>query len=166
MEETREFSNVTLYLSGMFGIGSTTCKTLRITTGVKYAQYDNAIRVEYWEPRKRNGRRLILDYKPWLRVVDTTRAINPADPLVSNGDGSKVSRYTSFDPRYVTDFEDLLASTKTPVLLGVGEGEREKCMRCTERIATTHEGGSRVCGVCAAAIRHEGNYDALATEAL
>jgi hypothetical protein len=59
---------VTLYISGMFGVSSINCKWLHVTTGVKYAQYDNAIRVEYIEPRKRNGRRLMLDYKPWLRI--------------------------------------------------------------------------------------------------
>lgn len=163
-ETTQDFQNVTLYLCGMFGVQSTTCKTLKITTGVKHAQYDNAIRVEYVEKGKRNGRRMVLDYKPWLRVLNPKDAIKPADPLVANGDGSKVSRYTSFDPRYQTDFEDQLVSV--PVLLSIGEGEREKCMRCISKIATTNEGGSHVCGMCASAIRHESSFDATATEVL
>lgn len=160
MEKTQEFQNVKLYLSGMFGVVSTTCKTLKITTGVKYAQYDNATRIEYVEKGKRLGRRLILDYKPWLLVVDQKNAINPHD-----GDGSKVSRYTSFDPRYQTDFEDGLAAKGTPILLSIGEGYREKCMRCVSRIATTYESGSHVCGICAAVIRAENTFDAEATEA-
>jgi hypothetical protein len=152
-EKTQEFENVTLYTSGMFGISATACKTLKVTTGVRYAQYNDAIRVEYFEPRKRNGRRLILDYKPWLRVVDTANAIRPADPLIHTGSGAKVSRYSSFDPRYVTDFEDALIGV--PVLLAIGAGDREKCMRCTTRVAVTHEGGSHVCPVCAGEIRRE-----------
>jgi hypothetical protein len=154
-ERTQEFQNVTLYISGMFGINATACKSLKITTGVHYAQYTDAIRVEYFERGKRNGRRLMLDYKPWLRVVETKDAINPADALVDNGDGSKMSRYASFDPRYVTDFEDGLIAKAVPVILAIGEGDREKCMRCTTRVATTHEGGSHVCPVCAGAIRQE-----------
>lgn len=166
ISETKEFEDVTLYLAGMFGVGRTDCRTLKITTGVEYAQYDDAIRVEYLEKGKRKGRRLILDYKPWLRVVNRATAINPANPLVANADGSRVSRYTSFDPRYITDFEDLLANSGTPVILAIGEGEREKCARCHDRIATTEEGGAHVCGICAAAIRGEAEFDPTATEVL
>lgn len=160
------FENVTLYLRGMFGVGATACRKLKITTGVQYAQYSNAIRLEYVEKGKRTGRRCILDYKPWLRVVDSKQAVSPADPLVSNEDGSKVSRYTSFDPRYCTDFEDLLAVGDVPILLAIGAGDREKCIRCTERSATTHESGSHVCGLCAARIRSELGFDPQATGAL
>ena len=165
-ERTQEFQGVVLYVSGMFGVNATACKTLKITTGVKYAQYTDAIRVEYLEKGKRNGRRMILDYKPWLRVVDAKHAINPQNPLVENGDGSKISRYASFDPRYTTDFEDGLTAKGVPVLLAIGEGDREKCMRCLTKVAVTHESGSHVCSSCAGAIRQEnefsrGNFDSI-----
>lgn len=161
MPEVLEFSNVTLYRSGMFGVSAITCKFVKVITGVKYAQYENAVRVEYLEKgrRKTQGRYFILDYEPWLRVVESSVAIEPADPMVEcKGEfaGGSISRYTSHDPRYVTDFEDaLMTAGNIPVLLAIGHGEREICMRCTHAIATTNESGSHVCGPCANAIRHE-----------
>lgn len=149
---THYFTDVTLYRAGWFGVGATKCKTLKVTTGVHYAQYTDAIELIYLEKGKRLARRCILDCKPWFRVVDNKSAISVPDPLEECA-GGKVSRYTSFDPRYITDFEDKLVGV--PVLMAVGEGDREKCMRCVERIATTDEGGSHVCGVCAGAIRQE-----------
>lgn len=157
-QTTHEFENVTIYRTGMFGVGALACKTVKVTTGVKYAQYENAIRVEYLEKGKRTRRAFILDYKPWLRVVDSKVAIAPDEAIVKQENGSSVSRYTSFDPRYMTDFEDGLVAKGVPVLLSIGEGDREKCMRCTDRIATTIEGGSHVCGLCASAIRQESGF--------
>lgn len=157
-QKTVTFENVTLYRRGsMFGINRTDCRMLTITTGQKYAQYDNAIRIQYVEKGKRSARTFMLDYDPWLRVVSVSDAIKPADAMVQIGGGSRHLRYASCDPRWTTDFEDQLAGV--PILLAIGEGKREKCMRCVERIATTEEGGSHVCGVCAAAIRIENQLE-------
>ncbi len=155
-QQTVTLENVAFYARGsMFGVHRTDCRTLKISTGQKYAQYDNAIRIEYLEKGKRNARVCTLTYKPWLRVVSLAHAIAPDDPLVPTSAGCKVSRYASCDPRWASDFEDKLAADGVPVLLAIGEEEREACMRCQKRIATTEEGGSHVCGVCAAAIRNE-----------
>ena len=152
MEEMKEFSNVVLYLKGGFGVSTTACKVLKITTGVKYAQYDNATRVEYVEKGKRKPVGCMLTYDPWARVMAEKDAVNPEDPLVKDGQFSR-SRYGSFDPRYTTDFEDRIVGV--PTLYSVGEGKRANCERCAGRVATTEEGGMKVCPPCAGAIREE-----------
>jgi hypothetical protein len=145
----------------MFGVRQITCRTLEVKTGQKYAQYDNAIRIKFVQAGQRTPRGIVLDYDPWLRIVASgPMAPKPEDPLDTRGDGSKVSRYCSHDPRYVTDFEDKLVASGVPVLMAIGAGRREKCMRCVDRIAETDEGGSHVCGICASAIRNESAHAA------
>lgn len=122
----KTFKNVTIYRSSaMFGISKTDCKSVTVKTGQKYAQYTDAVRVEYLEKGKRTLRAFILDYKPWLRIVETKHAIAPDDPMVPNGDGSSASRYTSCDPRWETDFETKLDAFGVRLLCSIGAGDRE-----------------------------------------
>lgn len=53
--ETMKFQNVTMYRAGEMigGIHATVCKSIEITFGVKYAQYNDAVKVVYLEKRKR-----------------------------------------------------------------------------------------------------------------
>ena len=74
----------------MFGISVTTCKSVKLTTGVKYAQYNDAIRVEYLEKGKRNARMFVLaENNPWLRVIDNAVAI-----IACESPGSQTGRYS------------------------------------------------------------------------
>ena len=126
MGETLKFSNVTIYRRGyMFGITRTDCRDLTITTGVRYAQYDDATKLEWIERGKRKRVGCILDgHKPWLRVVNTAEAIEPQSPLEDVGGGTQRSRYLSCDPRWVTDFEDQLATAGVVAVFAIGQGER------------------------------------------
>ncbi len=118
------FTNVAIYRSGaMFGVNRTDCKEVKVTLGVKYAQYNDAVRVEYLEKGKRTKRAFVLSYSPWLRICALKDAVTPASAMDSNGDGSSTSRYTSCDPRYETDFED--STLETPWLVSIGAGARE-----------------------------------------
>lgn len=123
MEETTSYVNVAMYRAGIFGIARTDCKTVEVTTGVKYAQYDNAIRIKYLEKGKRKPQAFILSHDPWLRLISPAEGVSPVDPMQRNGNGSAMSRYSSCDPRYVTDFEDSIAGI--PVVLTIGAGARE-----------------------------------------
>lgn len=124
--ETFTFENVTIYRSSaMFGVARQDCRTVTIKTGQKYAQYTDAVRVEYLEKGKRTPRAFMLDYKPWLRVVETRHAIKPDAAMVPQGDGSSVSRYTSHDPRWETDFEEKLEASGVRLLCSIGIGDRE-----------------------------------------
>lgn len=118
------FSDVAVYRTGeMFGVARTDCRTLVIRTGQKYAQYNDAIRIEYLERGKRNMRSFMLTYRPWLRVMSLKDAVRPDGALVASGDGSRATRYLSCDPRYATDFEDKIEGL--PILYSVGAGDRE-----------------------------------------
>lgn len=118
------FTDVAIYRTGgMFGVARTDCKTLVIKTGQLYAQYNDAIRVEYLEPRKRTIKAFVLTYKPWLRVMSLKDAVRPDGAMVAAGDGSSIARYLSCDPRYATDFEDKIEGLQ--VLYSVGAGDRE-----------------------------------------
>ena len=140
--ETMTFENVALYRVGMFGVSRIDCKTLKLETGQKYAQYSNATRVTYLEKGKRKPMAFMLaEREPWLRVVEGKTAPTPADGMVSQGDGSSISRYTSYDIRYITDFEDKLTESGIKVLFEIGAGHRGECG----------------CGLCAGRMREMAN---------
>lgn len=124
MGETLTFNNAALFRAGMFGIHRIDCKTITVTTGVKYAQYNDAIKVEYLEKGKRKTCAFIMDYAPWARVVPSSAPLRPEDPFVDHEDGSRRGRYSACDPRWQTDFEDRIEMLGTPVLWSVGKGKR------------------------------------------
>ena len=119
------FENVTVYRVAMFGVHAITCRKVEIETGVKYAQYNDAIRVTYVKKGCRARRAFILDYDPWLRIVDSSVAIEPGDPRDKDENGLPVWRYTSYDPRYVTDFEYSLERAGIACAYQVGAGSRD-----------------------------------------
>lgn len=125
------YLNVAVYRVGMFGVHRINCKTLTIETGQKYAQHTDAIRYQLMEKGKRKPVAYVLADGPssWMRVVDLAdgKAPQPADGMVANGPGSKMSKYTSMDMRYVTDFEDALAASGALLLFQVGSGHRGDC---------------------------------------
>lgn len=133
MENIMSFDNVAMYRPGEFigGIHKTICNTIEVTFGVKYAQYDDAVQVRYIEKGKRNMRAFVLcGASRWLRVCKTNEAIEPAPSMVpaessTPGTTVKVSRYTSCDPRYQTDFEDAADAAGVNWLVAVGIGDRE-----------------------------------------
>ncbi len=85
-------------------------RSVTITTGQQYAQYNNAIKVEYVEKRARKSRGFYLTYKPFLVVLVARDAIEPdfMVELDTPGERSGVtlskSRYSSFDSRWESDF--------------------------------------------------------------
>jgi hypothetical protein len=120
-------TNVTIYTSGemMGGIHRVDCRDIKIITGVRYAQYPDATRIEFLPKGKRLRLMIHLHPGSWCRIVDTKLAIEPDPWLVPAGDGNRHSRYLSCDPRYKTDFEDQLVAAGTPAVFSYGAGERE-----------------------------------------
>ena len=129
MNQTEEFTfeNVTMYRMGsMFGTSRVDCRTLKVTTGVKYAQYSDAVRVEYVEKGKRSARAGVLcGAEKWIRVCLEKDAIDAPPAMIPNGNGSSISRYSSCDPRWTTDFEDAADAAGVPWLMAIGAGIRE-----------------------------------------
>lgn len=112
------FENATMYRSGEFfgNIFRIDVKYLVIEEGVAFAQYSNAIKGVYLEKGKRNWRQFTLSYRPFLLVVSRKDAINPDDWMVKQADGSKISKYASFDARYETEFVDKLTASGAKIL--------------------------------------------------
>jgi len=145
---SEKFENVTMYRAGemLGGVHAMTCKTLEVTFNVKYAQYNDAVKVIYMEKGKRTLRGFTLSGpQRWLRVCATKDAITP-DPAMVPGDSGvagmtcKVSRYTSCDPRYQTDFEDKADAAGVTWLLAIGAGAREgdhlaRCLAMDKAVA-------------------------------
>lgn len=118
------FHDVTIYTRTEFfgNIQRTDVKELTIQIGVKYAQYDNAIKVRFKEPRQRTLRGFTLDYKPFLVVVKRTDAFNPPDFLLpADENGVQHSRYSSCDSRWQSDFFALLYGRAITPLFAIGE---------------------------------------------
>jgi hypothetical protein len=125
---TTTFENCALYLANEFmgNIVRRDCRTVRITVGVQYAQYPNAIKVEYMPKGARNRRGFYLTYKPFLVVLSAKDAIDPASmlgaptPGGSPGVSVAMSRYSSFDSRWESDFTVALKAKNIQPLYQVG----------------------------------------------
>lgn len=122
VRQRKVFEKVTLYLEGGMGnIVRVDCRELHIETG-PYAQYSKTIHVKYLEKGKSKWRGTVIGYKPFVVVVPTAKAIQPdslfGEPDTSSTPGISVSRsrYSSFDPRFVSDFVDKLKDAKVPIL--------------------------------------------------
>lgn len=59
---------------------------------------------------------------PSMRVLAMDKAVDPPDLFIREGD-VRITKYSSFDPRWQTDFED--ASPEAPWLVAIGAGVRE-----------------------------------------
>lgn len=128
MGEVKTFNDVALYLKGEFmgNVHRIDCKEVTVTTGVKYAQHDDAVNVSFLRKGKRKRQGTLLTHKPWLRIIAAGAAVD-TDPMLvpaSHGGSGGRSRYLSCDPRWATDFEDRIAGMMG-VLLEIGAGERE-----------------------------------------
>jgi hypothetical protein len=102
------FADVTIYLHCAFNVNRIDCKAVTITRGVKYAQYNDATRVEFLEKGKRKPRGTMLTFRPFLIVLPTAEAIEPDGMFgsVEETPTATVSRgrYSSCDPGWVRDF--------------------------------------------------------------
>ena len=123
------FENVSVYRANeMFGcISRTDCKWIICEEGVKYAQYDNAVKIHFLEKGKRTAKTLTLSYKPFFIAVPTAQAIEPDDWITPQADGSRVSRYSSHDERWELDIRaQLKAAGVDPLVDYQGWNSHEK----------------------------------------
>lgn len=119
-------NQITVYWPGsFFGSINKTEGTL-IEHGTKeYAQYKNAPFVTMVPAKKRKPVVIRKDYKPFILVLAGTGHPEPQDMFVageSNGLGvtSRISKYSSFDDRWETDFDQMIdkyIEEKKPVIV-------------------------------------------------
>ena len=127
MENTTTFQNCSIYRSSEFmgNVIRQDCRDITITTGLKYAQYSDATKVEYTPTGKRKRCGIWLTYRPFMVVLKAEDAIDPASMFGSStaednhGLTVERSQYSSFDDRWETDFLAALASKNIQPLFQV-----------------------------------------------
>lgn len=119
------FENVTLYLQTDFSPRRIDTRSLTIRTGVQYAQYEHAVEIFWIQGRRRTPCSAVLTSNPFLIVVARDQAIHSPETMAplprslglqtTPGVESTMSRYSSFDPRWRTDFLAALGNRPTLV---------------------------------------------------
>lgn len=113
---TPNSERVTIYVRNDFG-------AVKIIEGARlvrvqqapYAQHQNAAHVDFIPTGKRSVRRIVQGYRPFILILKGIGHPHPDSwmvPIESKTLGiteSSKSRYLSHDPRYLTDFNDLIA---------------------------------------------------------
>src|SRR5579875_1271441 len=124
MQETKAFTNVVIYLVNelMGNVQRVDAKEARVTTGVRYAQYTDAVQVEWIEPRKRNWSRIILTFQPFIFVLTKAAAVPQPSSLVPESNGCMRSKYPSHDARYISDFLATLKQAGAKPLFAMKDG--------------------------------------------
>jgi hypothetical protein len=123
------FWNCVLYLASevMGDIVRRDCRLVTITEGVKYAQYNNAIKIEYTPKNARKRRSFYQTYNPFLVVLRAEDAVEPDSMLGPDTPGSNPgvtvskSRYSCFDRRWRSNFVAGLAVKNIQPLFQVGK---------------------------------------------
>lgn len=107
-------ARATLYQGGLMGWTTQRVRNLEITEGVRYAQYNAAVRVVYVPKGKRNKRRIMLTYDPQLLIVEgwdapefDARRMGPS--TTGGGVTTSQSRHSACSSEWTTEFEAWLA---------------------------------------------------------
>ncbi len=91
-----------------------------------YAQYQAVPYVDFIPKGKRKAVRIQKSYKPYLVIVKGYNAPEPlgmyGNSTVRNGVVTKESKYSSFDDRYKTDFDKVLADSNVVIIADYREG--------------------------------------------
>jgi len=102
-----ELAKATVYRSSMFGWTSVEANDVSVEKG-PYAQYKEALHVSYRRPRKRSREGFVASsYEPGHSVVVIAGWGHPdfiAGALEANGDGSSITRHSSFSPEWTKEF--------------------------------------------------------------
>ena len=77
-----QHGKVTIYTAG-FGITKIEAKECEVETEVSYAQYKNAIRYRYKEPRQRKARGGTQTSHPSLVILEGWGHLDPDDPMTA-----------------------------------------------------------------------------------
>jgi hypothetical protein len=117
MTDAREFESVTIYTDGDFwgNIHRIDATKARIWVG-PYAQYQNAVFVEFVRVGKRKQESFVRTGDPYVVVVPSEAAIEPDGLYVETSDGVSPTRYSTADPRWREDFDKKLQLSMIHIL--------------------------------------------------
>ncbi len=111
--KTKE-NQITVYWPGSFFGAIHKTEGTMIEHGTRpYAQYRNVPFVKLVPTGKRKPVMIQKDYKPYLLILDGVGHPDPQDMFIdgdesSLGVTSKISKYSSFDDRWETDFDQII----------------------------------------------------------
>lgn len=119
-----KLNQVTIYIkSGFMGNVLRYTGTLLEHGRRDYAQYKDAPFVKFIPARKRNSCIIQEDYKPYLLIIEGTDTPEPED-ICPPGGG--MSKYASFDERWLLDFDNLINPLITSRKLEIVADYREQ----------------------------------------
>jgi hypothetical protein len=100
--------NKTLYrvvTEGGFGMTHVNVSSVSVSK-CRYAQYDNALRVDYLEKGKRKPVALVIKPGAYLAIYKLEDAPEKMDPFNSTPDGGKITKYSMFDTRWLVEWRE------------------------------------------------------------
>lgn len=117
LENLKPGQKYTLVLAGCFGCSATVLNLISIE-GTKYAQYENALKIIFKQPRKRKNEGTYLHEKTEFAIYDGEVKVEQDAFFEIEDQGIltvKRSKYASFDPRY---FDETIQSIKAePIVI-------------------------------------------------
>ncbi len=81
-----------------------------------YAQYQNAVFVEFVGVGKRKGESFVREDDPYVVVVPLDRAVEPDELYFETKGSVSAARYSTTDPRWRKDFDLKLQLSSAPIL--------------------------------------------------
>ena len=116
--ETKELTTLFWMSDFGFGIRSIACREIKVEI-VKYAQYDDAVKITYLQKGKRKHRVMLKGYRPWFVVVKG-HEINQIKPdMEPLNDEMSMSRHTSFDESWKIEADAYIAALSNEILFKV-----------------------------------------------
>lgn len=101
---------VTIYQRGMMGYYKREVMEFEVETGVKYAQFDNAVRYAYRKPRARRWMQGHETTFPSLVVLSGWGHFDPKDSFEDIGDGWSRSRHSACSSEWSEEFDAALSA--------------------------------------------------------
>jgi hypothetical protein len=120
-KNVRTYQNVTIYVEGMFGFLRIDAKSVEVWTDKwtdKYAQYAEAEFVRFVEKGKRKPRGFIKagSGSSFVIVEGLGQPELGAPQFTDNGNGSRITTYSSYDARWALEFARALEASGLNVL--------------------------------------------------
>jgi hypothetical protein len=103
VHESQSKARYVLITEGAFGMTRRECSWVRVVKGA-YAQYPHVLKIQFREVRKRTSYETSIKPDGHFALYLSSNAPPVLDWLVTNADGSRVSKYASFDDRYLAEW--------------------------------------------------------------
>lgn len=102
MNEFNFNGKATLLRIGTFGIVKTVVREISVKN-THYAQYNNALRINLLQPRKRKHQGCTLSYKPWCVIIEGDNIPEPKDAMEKFSEIATITRYAAFSEEWNTE---------------------------------------------------------------